>query len=1300
MNLGALSSMRLLVQLSACVAAVWLLTAASVPPRHSPLRPSTAPAAPRTLVWAVDGLSFEAFTEARRRGLFRQFAHAGRHVAPYPSMSHPAWTELTGARRLFGTRGTMRSIEANWFDLDAMRIADDPREVFVRQAGPFNYMRAFDWFFDPITEPLMYFEGDRLVERELAAVEQQVLEQFTGNHHVVFVGAADALAHTHLNGLHPYLRRLDAMMTRVLDSLSHRGGGPVHSWIISDHGNAGAFPEGAPEQRLTPVSLDAAFRSAGLVRRDSGQLTRAQDASVVTLALASMVNVYFADLERRRAFATAAARLRGVDLVTWLEVRDTDRYVVLYSATAGEATLRWRDDGAVAYTQRTGNPLGIADSLSSAPNAPLRWIPDRVMRAATMPGAYPDAPFRLVRSASKDVENAPDLIVNLREGYCWAGSLGKYVQMVRTHGSLGARASLGLVASTHSTVPEFVRSHEVLALTTLTERALFARSLSRAPHDARQLAESLAASAPLLATGRDDEHVDAEFLRRVRPLTLSAAYFDWASLKAMALAVRSDSAARATQQQRLTRSRKAFRRTRVVDGVTQHLDTLLALADSVPTTTPNALSLERVGVQTAARLRTIPALAPLATVYDQWAGRGSSAASGPGDAARRATMAMWTTPYFLDAALNAPETESIPDTRDRAYALQWHRGQRDTTRSTPARLFDDSTLAPRLFSQIMTERELARRVEGARLPMLYDAPLGDIAVLYAPGIFGELFDDEIWQRALRSVREQLGVRVIAAGTDGRCSAADNAGRLLQQIREDTRRRMERGYARPRYVILGYSKGGIDASEALVRDTLTATQQIAALVTVASPHHGTPVAERADIPDELLRLTIARARPASCDTSRAVESLWPANRAAFWDAEGQSLGHLVPLYSLSLVSDMADAHPWMKITKRIARFSEENDGVVARSSSRFPSHIPSVHLGDVRGDHIAARSASAFPQESVLESLLLTLNELGAFEPGAPAAWRAAVSARLRAADVISSAMPAPQSQGDGASPGAASVSMAPVLATRAKQLLPGGNAGWRANRTFRMNGLESLAEGTVAEATPALLPEGIALRCDQQDMTAFREEYAFLYDAGNGGSESNPENGFSIMAADTPSGRACRLRTTHTAMKMTTVAFRFAPADFPLLSLRVRVNRAVSGVSPGKGGRGKNDATIKLWYVLRDARPASQGRRLLFGYTWAAPDANGNSPAADSLMEAGASRRRIAFSVLPEAWVVNIGGPSADGQWTEIHRDLAADIRRAFPGIPLESLRVIAMTVQSDSDDSRGQTEVLLDHLTMLPPAP
>src|SRR4051812_47045819 len=58
----------------------------------------------KQLILAVDGFSWDAFQEAQRRGLFKRFKYSAKHVAPYPSMSHPSWTEIIGTRRVFGER--------------------------------------------------------------------------------------------------------------------------------------------------------------------------------------------------------------------------------------------------------------------------------------------------------------------------------------------------------------------------------------------------------------------------------------------------------------------------------------------------------------------------------------------------------------------------------------------------------------------------------------------------------------------------------------------------------------------------------------------------------------------------------------------------------------------------------------------------------------------------------------------------------------------------------------------------------------------------------------------------------------------------------------------------------------------------------------------------------------------------------------------------------------------------------------------------------------------------------------------
>ncbi len=1215
----------------------------------------------RTLILAVDGLSWDVFQEAQKRGLFRRFAHSAPHVAPYPSMSHPSWTEIIGTRRVFGERGNAHTIESRWFDLDEMRTADDPRQVFARQTSPYSYQRAFDYFFDPIIEPLMYLRGEKVFNRELEEAESAILNEFTGDRYVAYIAGPDAMAHTHLNGLWNYLSRLDSTMNRVLDTLAAREN-PPDVWIVTDHGNTPGFVEGENESYLAIYSLDAAIRRAGLVRADTGRLKGDNQVAVVTIALASMVNVYFADLEKRRKLAETALADPAVELATWLEVRGNDKYVVVLGRDNSEARIRWRADS-YRYDAIRGNPLGLPANLSSVAGNE-RWISDSASRTAMLHSKYPDALHRIVQSALKQVENAPDLIINLRDGYCYKGDLGKFVRMVRTHGSLSARSSLGILASTSTRLPPMVRGDEVLSLIGITPEQILAPVAMLKGDNVFDPDKS----SGWLMTGRQDESRQTAFLRKARVIAASMDYFTYDVMRALFKNMRAQ-ASGTSQKSSIDATKRAIERSDIVGGVKNNVDTLLSLLDSIDV---KALP-DRVR-KAEARAKEIPELAHLADIRAAW--KSGPTAPGNGESARRMAMATWTIPYFLDDILNGAEEDSIPDPRDMSFAKKWLK-LRSTISRNPPRLLGDSTLPIKLFQEVYAERKAIRAVQPLPFPLVYNPRLNGITVVYVPGIYGELFDAEIWSRGMRSVRNRLGARTLSLPIDGRCSSERNAQDIVDALRADTRRRVDRGYARPQYLILGYSKGGIDATQALLLAPDIAAR-VSALVTLATPHRGSPVAERSDIPPELLRWSVSALPKAACDTAGSSHSLWASTRSTFWSMHTKEVAAATRNFSLSFVSDMASAHPWMKITKRIGEFSEPNDGVVALSSSVFPPGVQAVNLGIVQADHISGRLASSFPQDAFLEAVVITVAELGGLDSANRKLWLKEVSeraAKLGSADKTRARMTAFPSS------------------LRARQPLPGGSTGWSPDATFSASRPIDAGGRKIRMLTPASDPGGIAFRCDQSDMLAFRTEYEFYYDSSNGGTENEFSNGFSMASSpDSPGQRACHLATRASAIKMTTASFQFRPADFPALRMRFRVVKDLAGVDAGKLKLGKNDAALKMWLLLEDTRPG--GKRYMFGYWWPGRNANGHFAPADSLVEALSSRRSLVFSTLPEAWLITMGAENQVGKWQSIERNLAADIRRAFPGIPSAVLKVVGITLQSDSDAMRSSTETYFESMT------
>ena len=1242
----------------------------------------------RQLFLAVDGVSWEAFSFARAHGLFKRFQHAGRMIAPYPSMSHPSWTDIIGTQRAYGERGRLPTVEARWFDLDAQRILDDPRQVIARQASPYNYMRAFDTYFDPLIEPLMYFPGHRLFDRELEETERAILDGFSGHRYNAYISGTDAMAHTHKGDLHSFLVDLDAMIERVATTLEARGDS-VDMWMVSDHGNAGAFREGGAESYLTPVSMNAAIRRAGLIRRDTGSVRDSSDVAVVTIALASMVNMYFPDLSRRRRFADEVLKEPGVSLVTWMEVVGANRAIVVRSSATGEATVHWRDAATTtgweyAVVAVTGNPLSLPDSLLSS-DAAVRWIPDTVARRLSVDGPWPDALHRLVASAEKQVENAPDLIVNLDDSYAHDGDFGRVVRMVRTHGSLSARATMGMIATTAAAVPSDVRADEVAAVMGVQPREMLPQAAWLHSTSPDSTLEAMTRAPARVATGHADHSTDADFQRRARPVVRSIGYLDWTRLRGLQDLLPATSGATAKAAAATIDwedARKRLSKVDVLRGFARGVDTLLALADSLdPATLDDRL---RVAAE---RARGIPELIPLAGLYDDWSRRREQGAralkAGGGAGIREAAMLSWTIPFFLRAALAIPETDSVVDSRDRTFARAWRGGQAARVRGDPERVMGRSQLASALFRQVFVERSLWQQVEPAAIPLLYDPDLADVTVVLVPGIYGELFGGELWQRGLRAVRERLGVRAFSVNVDGRCSSTINATTLRRGLQVDTRRRLERGYARPRYVLVGYSKGGIDATEALLADSAFAHQQVSALVTVATPHQGTPVAERAELPASLLRWASRDTIPTACTSDGAAASLFPATRRAFWAESGDRVGERTKFFSLAFTSDVHDAHPWMQLTKQVGQFTEPNDGVVALSSARFPADVPSVDLGIVTGDHIAGIAASSFPQEAFLESIVITLGELGALDPKYDAAWvRARASWRTGSGHDLALATLAPP--------------FAQSLRPRAS--LPGGSAGWTPGATFRLLEANSQRDRGIGTMMPPAHPDGFVMHCDQRDLGEFRREYEFVYDAGNGGREGDLVDGFSIVSdKGATTGRACHLATHRSAIKMTTVSLRFRPVDFPSLSVRLRVPVNVRGVDPSVRRRGASDAAFKLWFVVVDKRSGAPSATRLFGYTWNASDRDGARPKDGAFLEAVSSRRLLMVTTLPEAWLVAIGNEQAGNAWQQITRDLAADLRQAFPKVPTDAFEVVGVTIQSDSDESKGKTEVYLDEIAFRP---
>ena len=283
-------------------------------------------------------------------------------------------------------------------------------------------------------------------------------------------------------------------------------------------------------------------------------------------------------------------------------------------------------------------------------------------------------------------------------------------------------------------------------------------------------------------------------------------------------------------------------------------------------------------------------------------------------------------------------------------------------------------------------------------------------VVLAPGFLGfrTLGPFGAHWRGWRAALEAEGFEVFEHMPTPVATSEQRADELVRVVREVKRRT-----GAPRVLVIAHSQGGLDARLALERG---GAQHIAAVATLSSPHHGTPLADAAvdAFPPSLVQPALALvqriwqveneqafSRP---DGNAAVASLTTQARAAVI-----STTH-VPLYSFAAVAgadidgSCADAPlpaptrdgalmPMTRIPRALLTSASEvsNDGVVSTRSMRHDRFI-----GCVAGDHgvwLGWTPTSGFDHEAF--AVVLAHGLAAVARTGDPAAFYGALPA-LRA----------------------------------------------------------------------------------------------------------------------------------------------------------------------------------------------------------------------------------------------------------------------------------------------------------------
>jgi hypothetical protein len=392
---------------------------------------------PRTLILALDGISYRTVLAAREQGAFEGWPREVPMISTFPSVTNVAFTALFNR---FGAEPA-NGYEVSHFSREENDVVGGSLIGYKQRIN--SWREHFDLTCRAIGCKLAAYTSPRRVSRnDLHETERLLFDSFK---EVVLahIGATDALIH---------LRGDDAAIEMLIEvdewiaeqkqrHLAERGR-PLRVVLMSDHGNSDAKIHMASKIRRR-------LRKAGL--NVVAHLDGPDDVVAPTFGLVSY-GALFLRHDRAEIAARAVVDHKAMDLAAWIS---GEREISIIGFP-GDAVVRWREgpEGrSFRYEEITGDPLHLAGAVADLAAGGLMDADgfareDEWLRASAQCD-FPDAPRRLADAlVGPYVRNKATVIFSLKPGYAWGwksahvGSKLNGGRLEGTHGGLDRISSL------------------------------------------------------------------------------------------------------------------------------------------------------------------------------------------------------------------------------------------------------------------------------------------------------------------------------------------------------------------------------------------------------------------------------------------------------------------------------------------------------------------------------------------------------------------------------------------------------------------------------------------------------------------------------------------------------------------------------------------------------------------------------------------------------------------------------------------------------------------------------------------
>lgn len=398
-----------------------------VDPTVAQLDSSSSP--DRQLLVILDSIPYGMVHDLYEQGRFRLFYPPSRTIPPFPVMTDLALAEF------FGTSPSP-GVEAQFSD--QARLTDG-FSTYTHERNA-NWLPKVDYHMPFLVHSVAYLWPYTWFDHEMGNIQRMF---FKGNSRLLIGYSVSPSClgsfyggNGHLGGL----IRLDRFCQKVMQHFRGR----VQITLMSDHGHKMV--------RSRRIPLRDILRNMGyhVVRSVRGP----QDVAVPEFGMVNCASVY---THSASSVARDIVGVEGVDQTAYLA--DTGEVVV--SSPNGRARIT-SDANGYRYDCEYGDPLEMLPVIEGlrAKGAvdPNGFVDDRALFEATVDHTYPDAIHRLWRSFHGLVENQPDVLVSVKDGWhCGSSTLAIFLQMAATHGNLRHDSSGGFVMSTLGRVPPVLR---------------------------------------------------------------------------------------------------------------------------------------------------------------------------------------------------------------------------------------------------------------------------------------------------------------------------------------------------------------------------------------------------------------------------------------------------------------------------------------------------------------------------------------------------------------------------------------------------------------------------------------------------------------------------------------------------------------------------------------------------------------------------------------------------------------------------------------------------------------------------